>query len=232
MPKILVVEDEPNLRKLLEVIIAKEGYDVATVENGEQALQAISRSVPDLVLTDLVMDQVDGLELCRRIRQIPHCEPVPIMILTAKGEPLDKYQGFREGADDYLTKPFDPVELIFRIQAHLRRSGHKPGESRNTLEVAGLTLDRNNYQVRSGERSSQLTKSEFAILAYMMERADQVIASELLLVEALSYPPGVGNSEIIRTHIRNIRQKMEQDPGNPRVLITVGRHGYSIRRSA
>jgi len=227
--RILVVEDEPNLRKLLEVIIGKEGYDVVTVANGEEAWDSINRKAPDLVLTDVMMAKMDGIELCRRIRSLPQFNQVPILMLTAKDEQLDKYQGFREGADDYMTKPFDPVELVFRIQAHLRRASSTQKPMAEEMRVGELRLDRRNYQAHVGDRAVQLTKSEFAMLAHLMTHADEVISAEQLLVEALAYPPHVGNSEIVRTHIRNIRQKIEPDPGNPRIILTVARHGYTIK---
>jgi DNA-binding response OmpR family regulator len=228
-PKILVAEDEPNLRKLLEVIIGKEGYKVIAVANGEDAWHAINEVAPDLVLTDIMMAKMDGIELCRRIRAQSQFDQVPILMLTAKDEQLDKYQGFREGADDYLTKPFDPVELVFRIQAHLRRAASAGRPATEVSEIGSLRLDRKNYQAIVEERVIQLTKSEFAILAHLMAHADEIVSSEQLLVEALAYPPRVGNSEIVRTHIRNIRQKVETDPANPQIVLTVARHGYTIK---
>lgn len=227
--KILIVEDEPNLRKLLEVIIGKEGYEVITAGNGEEAWDTINQQVPDLLLTDLMMAKMDGIELCRRIRSQSQFDQVPILMLTAKDEQVDKYQGFREGADDYLTKPFDPVELVFRIQAHLRRKGNGHRPAIETLQIGDLRLDRRNYQARVGSRDVQLTKSEFSLLVHLMSHADEVVSAEQLLVEALAYPPHVGNSEIVRTHMRNIRQKIEADPGNPRIILTVARHGYTIK---
>lgn len=227
--KILVVEDEPNLRKLLEVIIGKEGYEVTAVGNGEEAWDAINRKTPDLVLTDVMMARMGGIELCRLIRSQTQFNQVPILMLTAKDEQLDKYQGFREGADDYLTKPFDPVELVFRIQAHLRRAAIGTKPTTEALQIGDLRLDRRNYQAQVSDRAVQLTKSEFSILGHLMTHSDEVVSAEQLLVEALAYPPNVGNSEIVRTHIRNIRQKIELDPGNPQIILTVARHGYTIK---
>lgn len=227
--RILVAEDEPSLRKLLEVILGKEGYEVTTVSNGEEAWEAIQVRVPDLLLTDIMMARMDGMELCRRVRAHNECAHMPILMLTAKDEQLDKYQGFREGADDYMTKPFDPVELVFRIQAHLRRVSASLKPAGDLMKIGKLELDRRNYQARVDGREIQLTKSEFSILGHLMNHADEVVSAEQLLVEALAYPPRVGNSEIVRTHIRNIRQKIEHDPGNPEIILTVARHGYTIK---
>ena len=227
--KILVVEDEPNLRKLLEVIIGKEGYDVFPTANGEEAWGLMTQDPPDLVLTDIMMAKMDGIELCKRIRSNPEFDQIPIVMLTARDEQLDKYQGFREGADDYLTKPFDPVELVFRIQAHLRRTSPSQKLEQFFARIGDLEIDRRNYTARVREKLIQLTKSEFSILAFLMTHADEIVSAEQLLVEALAYPPRVGNSEIVRTHIRNIRQKIEVDPANPQIIQTVSRHGYTIR---
>lgn len=229
MTKIMVVEDEPNLRKLLEVIIGKEGYNVMTLDDGEAALDKLESFNPDLIISDVMMPRLDGLELCRQVRAMPQYQGVPFLFLTAKDDPTDKYQGFRDGADDYVVKPFDPVELLFRIEAHLRRSRQTIKGSSDVLKVGLLELDRRNYQAKVGERIIQLTKSEFSMLFHLMNHADEVVSAESILVEALGYPPQAGSSEIIRTHIRNIRQKIEPDPANPTIILTVARHGYTIK---
>jgi DNA-binding response OmpR family regulator len=229
MTKILVVEDEPNLRKLLEVIIGKEGYHVMTLDDGEAALGHLDSFGPDLIISDVMMPRLGGLELCRKVRSMPQYQHIPFILLTAKDDPTDKYQGFREGADDYVVKPFDPVELLFRVEAHLRRSRQHFKSPSEILSVGSLELDRRNYQAKVGERSIQLTKSEFAMLYHLMTHADHVVSTESILVEALGYPPHAGSSEIIRTHIRNIRQKIEEDPANPAIIQTVARHGYTIK---
>lgn len=229
MTKIMVVEDEPNLRKLLEVIIGKEGYQVMTLDDGEAALERLDSFRPDLIISDIMMPRLDGLELCRKIRAMPQHQNIPVLLLTAKDAPTDKYQGFREGADDYVVKPFDPVELLFRIEAHLRRARQSDKGKAEVLQVGELVLDRRNYQAKVGDREAQLTKSEFAMLHHLMRHADHVVSAESILVEALGYPPQAGSSEIIRTHIRNIRQKIEEDPANPTIIQTVARHGYTIK---
>ncbi len=229
MTKIMVVEDEPNLRKLLEVIIGKEGYHVMTLDDGEAALDQLEAFAPDLIISDIMMPRLDGLELCRKIRAMPQHQNTPFVLLTAKDDPTDKYQGFRDGADDYVVKPFDPVELLFRIEAHLRRSRQNFKGAAEVISVGSLELDRRNYQAKVGDRAIQLTKSEFAMLHHLMSHADHVVSAESILVEALGYPPQAGSSEIIRTHIRNIRQKIEADPANPTIIQTVARHGYTIK---
>ncbi len=229
MTKILVVEDEPNLRKLLEVIIGKEGYQVMTVNDGQAALGQLEAFGPDLIISDVMMPNLDGLELCRKVRAMPDYQSIPFVLLTAKDEPTDKYQGFREGADDYVVKPFDPVELLFRIEAHLRRPRPNVKDNAEIITVGQLELDRRNYQAKVGDRLIQLTKSEFAMLHLLMSHADHVVSTEAILVEALGYPPQAGSSEIIRTHIRNIRQKIESDPAAPTIIQTIARHGYTIK---
>ena len=229
MATILVVEDEPELRKLLEIILRREGFEVQAVATGEAAWEAVQNQAPDVIVTDIGMPGFDGLELCRRIRAHSTLATLPILLLTARDASTDKHAGFREGADDYLTKPFDPVELVLRVQVHLRRAQVVTRKDGDTLRVGSLTLDRRTYQVTVGERPHPLTKSEFSLVAYLMAHGDSVVSAEQLLVEALAYPPQVGNTEIVRTHIRNIRQKIEADPANPVHLQTVARHGYIIR---
>jgi two-component system alkaline phosphatase synthesis response regulator PhoP len=231
MPSILVVEDEPELRKLLEIILRREGFEVQALASGEAAWEAILEQAPDVLVTDIGMPGLDGLELCRRVRAHPPLAALPVLLLTARDASTDKHAGFREGADDYLTKPFDPVELVLRIQVHLRRAQQGAGRpEQEVLRVGPLTLDRRTFQVTVGDQPHALTKSEFALVAHLMTHADSVVSAEQLLVEALAYPANVGNTEIVRTHIRNIRQKLEPDPAHPVHLQTVARHGYIIRR--
>ena len=226
---ILVVEDEPNVRILLEVLLAKEGYKVFSATNGEEALGVIEQAQPDLIVTDIMMAKMDGFELCRRIRKQPSFDVVPILMLTAKGDPVDKYTGFSEGADDYLTKPFDPIELLFRVKAHLRRNRPESKDAASSITVGLLTLDCHNFEAIVGETRSLLTRSEFALVQFLMNHHDQVVSSRVLLAEGLGYPPHIGSSDLIRTHVRNIRKKIEPDPANPRIVLNVSRHGYTIR---
>jgi len=232
MSRILVAEDEPELRKLLEILLRQEGFEVEAVASGDAAWLVLADRSADLLITDIRMPGMDGLELCRRVRSTPEIAGLPVILLTARDASSDKHAGFHEGADDYLTKPFDPVELVLRVQVHLRRSQLGPRSDVEILRVGALTLDRRTYQVSVGGRAHALTKSEFALVAFLMAHPDTVVSAEQLRVEALSYPPQVGNTEIVRTHVRNIRQKIEPDPSRPVHLQTVARHGYMVRHEA
>ncbi|MBI6546530.1 MAG: response regulator transcription factor, partial [Cyanobacteria bacterium NC_groundwater_1444_Ag_S-0.65um_54_12] len=217
--RILVVEDEPDVRNLLEVLLAKEGYQVLAADNGEAALDILDQAHPDLVVTDVMMAKLDGLELCRRIRQQPAFAALPILLLTAKQEPSDKYRGFTEGADDYLTKPFDPIELLLRVKAQLRRTNREAQTTSAILKIGSLALDCSSYAVQTADRHALLTRSEFAILHYLLSNLDQLVASRILLSEALGYSTDVGSADLVRTHIRNIRKKIEADSANPAILL-------------
>ncbi|HEY9764868.1 MAG TPA: response regulator transcription factor [Chroococcales cyanobacterium] len=226
--KVLVVDDDENIRSLLEILLKHQGYEVFLADNGGDAMEIAEAEVPDLVVADIMMPSTDGFELCLQLRSTPKLSQVPILLLTAKTEMQDKYSGFRVGADDYVTKPFDLTELELRIKALLRRKKMAADFKDPILAIGDLAINRNDFSVRAGENLVALTPSEFSLLEYLMSHAGQVISSKELLIEALDYPSGQGSSEIIRTHIKNIRSKLEKgDP--PTYIQTVSRQGYIVR---
>jgi DNA-binding response OmpR family regulator len=199
--------------------------------NGDDALEMAVTNPPDLIIADIMMPNTDGFELCLQLRSTPKLSGVPILLLTAKTELQDKYSGFRVGADDYVTKPFDLTELELRIKALLRRRRMATELREPILTIGEIAINRNDFTVRTPNRQVTLTPSEFAILDYLMGHAGQVISAKELLTEALEYPTEQGNSEIIRTHIKNIRSKVE-DSDPPIYIQTVSRQGYIIRQTA
>lgn len=228
-PQVLIVEDEPSLCGILEAIVEKSGFRVITAQDGEVAWALIKKWSPDLVLLDVMIPKIDGFELSRMIRMDPDTRQIPIVMLTAKNEQTQKYEGFNVGANDYITKPFDPVELTLRLKAQLQGRVAESKEHADVLRVGKLEVNSDTFQAKIGDRTEDLTKSQLLILKYLMNRADQVVSSEQLLTDVLGYEPTSGSSDVVRTQIRNLRLKIEDDPGNPQIILTVGRRGYMIR---
>src|SRR5690554_2998627 len=184
MAKILVVDDEKNIAKGLKFALEKENYTVAVAYNGEEALQLFQEETPDLIVLDLMLPEIDGFEVCRRIRR--HND-TPIIMLTAKGEDIDKVLGLELGADDYMTKPFNPRELVARIKAILRRSSAGSAELRKQIQAGPLSIDLLQHRVRLKEREIDLTAKEFALLSLLASNAGRVYSRDQLLAQIWGY---------------------------------------------
>lgn len=227
MARILVVDDDRDVAGTIERTLRRKDHQVVVAYSGVQALQLIQGQRPDLVVLDIMMPRMDGIEVCQRIRTLPNVASVPILFLTAKGKIEDKIVGFEAGADDYLTKPFDLRELDLRVKALLRRS--LPTEvPKAPLEVGSLSLDPRTFELNVEDEVLLLTPVEFELLYYLMRHAGEVISTERLLQEVWEYPPGTGDPNLVRAHIRNIRSKIEPAPDNPTYIKTISRHGYVI----
>lgn len=234
MKKVLVVDDDPSIHRLVAAIIQVIG-DVAVESSydGEDALERARREPPDLIVTDVNMPGMDGLALTRAIRETPELAATPVLLLTAMGESQDKYEGFSQGADDYLVKPFDATELQFRIKALLRRSPRAvaaPGVTTGgdgPLAAGPLALDPRRYLALAEGREIRLTASELAILRHLVAHPDQIVSVEGLLTEALDYPPRLGNPQVIHTHMKNIRAKFRESGVEPGFLNS-SRQGYML----
>jgi DNA-binding response OmpR family regulator len=199
------------------------------VYSGIEAIKEARRHRPDIIVLDVVMPGMDGLETCRELRVDPALADVPILFLTALGRPEDRVAGLRAGADDYLTKPFNLEELQLRIAAILRRvSQMTPTPPVLTLKIRDLILDRNSYQVTTNQKQVKLTPVEFDLLYHLMMHPDEVFTSDRLLQEVWDYPTESGSPDLVRMHIRNLRNKIEQDPSQPEFIITIPRRGYTI----
>lgn len=227
--RILIVDDDPPTVKWTSFLLRDEGYEVITADNGRAALEMVERYSPDLIILDVMMPQIDGLEVCRRIRQTMD---VPIIILSAKGETADKVTGLQLGADDYLAKPFEPAELLARIKAVLRRSEvfSAVGDTKSQVAVGGVRLDPVNNRVILPEgREVDLTPIEFRLLHVLMRNAGRVLNHDYLLANAWGYDYE-GYSNQIAVYMRRLRAKIEKDPANPEYLITVRGLGYKFEK--
>lgn len=222
---VLVVDDEKTLVKALSFNLEKEGFRVEQAYDGEEALKKVFEIKPDIVVLDLMLPEVDGFEVCRRIRKKLE---VPIIMLTARSEDIDKVLGLELGADDYLTKPFNSRELVARIKAILRRSTVRDEEARKLIQIGKLQVDLLQHRVRLGEQEVSLTSKEFALLSFLAANAGNVYSREQLLEQVWGYDY-YGDVRTVDVHIRHLREKLEKDPGNPELIITVWGTGYKIR---
>jgi two-component system, OmpR family, response regulator MprA len=219
--RVLVVEDDPEITDVLRRALRNEGYEVRAAGDGAQALDAASEFVPDLVVLDLGLPRLDGVEVCRRLRADGD---VPILILTARTETADRVAGLDSGADDYLGKPFERQELLARIRALMRR---RPPRGSASLSVGDLRLNPDTREVRRGKREIELTNREFELLEYLMRNQKLVISRERLLEEVWGYDP-MSMTNTIDVFISNLRRKLEEG-GEDRILHTKRGAGYVVK---
>ncbi|MFN8382287.1 MAG: response regulator transcription factor [Anaerolineales bacterium] len=222
---ILVVDDEKRLVSLVESYLKQEGYRAVTAHNGRDALVVAERENPDLIILDIMMPEMNGYEFMRAHRAE---KDTPIIMLTAKVEDDDKVIGLELGADDYVTKPFKPRELMARVRNVLRRMGKSEPKGK-TLKVSDITLDRDSREVFAGGRSVDLTPSEFDLLAALMGSPGRVF-SRLDLLDVIQGVRYEGYERTIDTHIKNLRSKIEEDPRKPRYIETVYGVGYRLHK--
>ncbi|MGC8836910.1 MAG: response regulator transcription factor [Anaerolineae bacterium] len=224
--RVLVVDDDPPSVKMISFLLREEGYTVLTAADGEEALRLVQEERPDLVILDVMMPKVDGLEVCRRLRR--QMVDVPIIILSAKGETADRVMGLELGADDYLPKPFEPMELLARVKAVLRRTeAHLlNGLAQERLSVGGITLDPLTLTAHLADgRSVLLTPTEFRLLHCLMRNAGQTLTHESLMESVWGYDYE-GDSNPLPVYIRRLRAKIEAHPNQPKHLVTVRGLGY------
>ena len=224
--RILVVDDDPPSVKMTAFLLREEGYEVITADNGCTALEMVQSESPDLIILDVMLPHIDGLELTRRIRQTMD---VPIIMLSAKGETADKVVGLEVGADDYLGKPFEPSELLARVKAVLRRSEiFAYDDMQSRIAVGNLRLDPvGNKVIRSDGSEIELTPIEFRLLHVLMRNAGRVLSHDYLLSNAWGYDYE-GYSNQIAVYIRRLRTKIEPNPASPQYLRTVRGIGYKF----
>lgn len=229
MARILVVDDEKTIVKGLKFSLEKEGYEVVTAYDGEEALRLFKDENPDLVVLDLMLPELDGFEVCRRIRK---GSDVPIVMLTARGEDIDKILGLELGADDYVTKPFNPRELTARIKAILRRA-QAPAQDAASIKVIrlqDLQIDLFQHKVRIRDKDVDLTSKEFALLSVLASHPGRVFNREKLLEQVWGYDY-YGDARTVDVHIRHLREKIEPDPATPQYILTVWGAGYKFREA-
>jgi two-component system response regulator RegX3 len=225
MPKVLVVDDEPSLVEALEFALAEEGFEVVAAYDGEASLKAFERERPDLVVLDLMLPALSGTEVCKRIRTR---SSTPIIMLTARDSEVDKVVGLEVGADDYVTKPFSMRELIARVKAVLRRSGEDHADDGKVVEVSGVRVDPERYEVSVRGQTTELPPKEFSLLELLVRNAGRVLTRELLIdrVWGADY---VGDTKTLDVHIKRLRGKVEHDPHDPQLIQTVRGVGYKFR---
>lgn len=221
---LLVVDDDPAVRSLLRRGFTYEGYSVAVASSGEEALTSAQSTLPDLVVLDVTMPVMDGLEVCRQLKQ-EHPE-LPILMLTARDSPADEIAGLDLGADDYVTKPFDLDVLTARVRALLR---HRGVEHPSVLEYSDLSLDTGERLARRGDRAIELTTTEFRLLHLFMLQPRQVLTKDQLLEQVWGYDFG-GNPNVVEVYVSGLRRKLEA-AGEVRLLQTVRGAGYALRES-
>ena len=240
--KILVVDDEAVLVETIAYNLEQAGYQVITAADGGSALEAARRETPDLVILDLMLPEMDGLEVCRQLRREHTTATIPIMMLTAKGDEIDKVVGLEVGADDYVTKPFGRRELLARVRALLRRadyptagndhtsqetSGEVPRPSRE-LVAGPLRIDLAGRRVNCRGQDLELQPKQFDLLTYLVRNRGTVLTRDQLLQNVWGYDY-VGDTRTVDVHVRWLREKLEEDPANPKLIQTVRGVGYCFR---
>lgn len=225
MNTILVVDDEPDIRDVIHVYLRNEGYHVIEAANGEEALEKIQSTSVQLVILDVMMPVMDGIKACFKIREI---SSTPIIMLSAKEEDIDKITGLTTGADDYMIKPFNPLELLARVKAQLRRQTLiGKAELNSLILIKDLVIDVNKHSVKLKESNISLTPLEFAILVLLASHPGQVFSSEKIYETVWKEPYGYSDNTVM-VHIRNLREKLEENPRAPQYIKTVWGVGYKI----
>ncbi len=229
LKKVLIIEDEKPISDIIRFNLEKDGFQVESAYDGQEGLAKALSVNPDVVLLDVMLPGIDGFEVLKRVREKSR---VPILMLTAKEEEVDKVLGLELGADDYITKPFGMRELIARIKANIRRTGNSDPstEEPSNLNVFGnLEIDMNRYEVRKGGRALELTLREFELLKYLAERENKVFSREQLLEEVWGYEY-YGDIRTVDVTVRRLREKLEDDAGEPRYIMTKRGIGYYFTR--
>lgn len=224
---VLVVDDDPDVLGTLTRALTRDGYQVSCVASGYEALEQLKQRTPDLIILDVVMPGLTGIEVCKRIRSNDAYNQVPVLFLSAHGQTTDIIDGLDAGGDDYVVKPFELSELRARVRALLRRLDKEvPARSNSHLEVGPVQLDSDTYRVTVNDNVVQLTSTEHRLLRYMMERPNQALAPSHLLEAVWGYPPNTGDPDLVRAHIRNLRAKIESK--NMKFIKTIHGVGYMI----
>lgn len=230
--KILVVEDDDSVSELLELTLSDVGYEVARASNGKEALRAVFAEPPDLIILDIMMAGLDGWEVCRRVREM---SDIPIIMVTALVDQLDRIKGLELGADDYVTKPFDIHELILRVEAVLRRvsrgvAGTAELRYYHRYDDGHLFIDLNEHIVQYDGRPIKLTPNEFDLLACFVRQPGKTLSQDYLLRQVWGLSAFGRSEEYVKTYIRHLRKKIEPDPQHPRYILTERGFGYRLVR--
>lgn len=228
--KILLVDDEKDIVNIIEEVLQQEGFQsIKKAHLGLEAIQICKEFQPDIVVLDVMLPDINGVEICKKIREFSTCS---ILFLSSRNDDIDKILGLSSGADDYVTKPFSPRELVFRIKAQLRRQQYqsiKQPCEKHLLVVDALTLDKESSQIYKSGKVISLTGREFLLLSYLMEHANKIISKERLYEQVWGEYSSICDNTIM-VHIRHIREKIEDTPSNPKLLITIKGLGYKLKK--
>jgi DNA-binding response OmpR family regulator len=228
---ILIVDDDKDIRNMIKIYLKNENYNVFTAENGEEAIKITDNNKIDLIILDIMMPQMNGTETCMKIREK---HKMPIICLTAKTEDQDKITGLSAGGDDYITKPFNPLELIARVKANIRRvrvfDNIQDKEDNNKIQIENLTIDKDNHQVFIEDREVHLTKTEFEILRLLAENKGKVFSIEKIYNRVWQDEFFVTDNTVT-VHIRKLREKLGDDYKNPKYIKTIWGVGYKVEKN-
>ena len=225
---IAIIEDESNIVELVKYNLDREGYHTLSANNGKKGLELVRQELPDLVILDLMMPELDGISVCKQLRADPQTKNIPVIILTAKSEEADRVLGLEMGADDYVTKPFSPRELVARVRAVLRRSGAGGEDEVEIIEIGDIKMDLRQHLVRVRNEEVELTPKEFDFLKLLLLNPGRAFTREFLLEHLWGYEY-FGDTRTVDVHVRRLRQKIEIDSADPVYLETVRGVGYRFR---
>ncbi|MFL2909114.1 MAG: response regulator [Limisphaerales bacterium] len=221
---ILIVEDEPDAVELLELHLKNAGYDVTVAEDGEEALRKVHKSIPDMVILDLMIPEINGLEVCKVIRKDPATESIPVVMCTAKASEIDKVLGLELGADDYITKPFSPRELVLRVKNLLKRNNKTQQPEKNKIRIGNITVDKSSHDVLVGDSIIDLTATEYKLLMLFLDRIGRVQSREVLLRDVWGYQSDI-DTRTVDTHVQRLRTKLLSSSNH---IVTVRGFGYKF----
>jgi DNA-binding response OmpR family regulator len=226
MSRILIVEDEPSMRMGLEDNLDFEGYDIDSASDGKSGLDKILKNQYDLILLDVMLPGMSGFDICRQLRK--NGNQIPIILLTAKGEEIDKVLGLELGADDYITKPFSLRELLARIKAVLRRGSTQVQENDRRTTIGRLSIDFASYDAREGKEAVKMSHKEFEVVRYLWEHRNQTVSRFDLLDNIWGYEEEQPTTRTVDNFIVKLRQKIESNPNDPHIILTVHGIGYKL----
>ncbi|MFN2299628.1 MAG: response regulator transcription factor [Anaerolineales bacterium] len=232
LANILVIEDDDIVARTIERSLRGEEFRVDLASSGVEGLKAARRHRPDLIILDVIMPGMDGFAVCREIRADPVLMPIPVLFLTAKVKDEDKITGFNAGADDYLCKPFNIDELILRVRAILRRTRRQTAASpqpESAMQVGEYSLDTSTFELQTPHRGKvRLTPVQYDLLYHLMSHPGQIYSPMRLLNEVWDYPTDTGSPDLVRVHVKNLRELVELDPRTPTFIRTVPGYGYTV----
>ncbi|MBO1307691.1 response regulator transcription factor [Enterococcus sp. 669A] len=226
--KILLVDDEQDILTLLEDVLRQEGYqNILKAATGELAVALCREEKPDAIVLDIMLPGIDGIEVCKQIREFSYC---PIVFLSSKNDDIDKLLGLSIGGDDYVTKPFSPKEVAYRIKAQLRRKSYEQANNQKAaIEIGTIRIDTDSQRVYKVDKEISLTAREYQLLEYMAQNAGKIISKERLYEQVWGeYASGVDNTMMV--HIHHLREKLENDPSQPKLIVTVKGLGYKLEQ--